>query len=223
MRRIFSLFAVLAISVFVLNGFVAEAMKQDSFYIRAAQSDMLEIMSSNLALQKSQNEEVRRFAQMMIDDHTRTSNELKTLAASKNVTLPTTMSNKQQSAMDKLNRAAAGADFDREYMKMQVKAHEDAVKLFQRQANEDEADEADAKAFAAKTLPALQTHLATARTLNNTVKNAGRGNDGGTEGNTNTGGNRNGNMNMNMNSNTNTNTNTNSNANANTNSNVNGM
>lgn len=190
--------------------------------MKAAQSDMLEIMSSQTALQKSSNEEVRRFAQMMIDDHTRTSEELKTLAASKNVVLPTAMSGKQQSMVSKLNGAAAGMEFDREYMKMQVKAHEDAVKLFQKQANDNDAEDADAKAFAAKNLPALQGHLTMARTMYNSMRG---GNSGGSM-NSNSGGmsmNSNGNMNMNSNgnSNRNRNNNRNTNSNGNTNSNVN--
>lgn len=228
MKRIFSLMAVLVMATVVLNGFVATATKADSFMMKAAQSDMLEIMSSQAALQKSSSEDVKRFAQMMIDDHTKTSEELKTIAASKNVTLPAAVSSKQQSMLDKLNRASAGADFDREYMKMQVKAHEDAVKLFQKQANSNDAEDADAKAFAAKNLPALQSHLTMARTMANGLRgNSSGGNSGG---NTNSGSgnmngmnmNSNGNMNgMNMNSNGNMNSNSNSNRNRNSNSNSN--
>jgi putative membrane protein len=217
----------------VLNGFVATATKADSFMMKAAQSDMLEIMSSQTALQKSSNEEVRRFAQMMIDDHTRTSDELRTLAASKNVTLPTAMSGKQQSMVSKLNSAAAGMEFDREYMKMQVRAHEDAVKLFQKQANDNDAEDADARAFAAKHLPALQGHLTMARTMSNGMRGMSGGNrSGNMNGNMNSGGmnmnsgenmnmNSNGNMNGSMNSNGNRNTNGNSNRNRNNNRNTN--
>ena len=251
MKTLFSLFAVLVMATVVLNGFAGTATKADSFMMKAAMTDMLEIMSSQTALQKSSNEEVRRFAQMMIDDHTRTSEELKTLAASKNVTLPTGVSSKQQAMMSKLNGAAAGMDFDREYMKMQVKAHEDAVKLFQKQANDTDAEDADAKAFAAKHLPALQGHLTMARTMYNGMKgmksmsggNMNRNMNGNMSGgmNSNSGGNMNsgdrmnsnGGMNMNsdsdmnmnpnrnMNSNRNRNTNRNTNSNSNTNSNNN--
>jgi putative membrane protein len=210
----------------VLNGFVVTATKADSFMMKAAQSDMLEIMSSQTALQKSSSEEVRRFAQMMIDDHTRTSEELKTIAASQNVTLPSAVSSKQQSMMNKLNRAAAGMDFDREYMRMQVKAHEDAVKLFQKQANDNDEDEAAARAFAAKNLPALQSHLTMARTMSNEMRGTGGGNSGGgmngnMNGNMNMNSNRNMNSNGNSNRNRNNNRNTNSNGNTNSNSNMN--
>lgn len=200
MKTLFSLFAVLVMTTVVLNGFAVTATKADSFMMKAAQSDMLEIMSSQAALQKSSNEEVRRFAQMMIDDHTRTSEELKTLAASKNVALPTAVSSKQQSMIDKLNRASAGAEFDREYMKMQVKAHEDAVKLFQKQANDNDAEDADAKTFAAKHLPALQGHLTMSRTMYNGMRgnsNSGGNINSGGASNSNTSGNTNSNGNMN--------------------------
>ena len=209
--------AVLVMTTVVLNGFVATATKADSFMMKAAQSDMLEIMSSQAALQKSSNDEVKRFAQMMIDDHTKTSEELKTIAASKNVTLPTTVSSKQQSMLDKLNRAAAGMEFDREYMKMQVKAHEDAVKMFQKQANDNDAENADAKAFAAKNLPALQSHLTMARTMYNGMSGKGGNMKSGD------GMNMNSNSNMNMNSNGNSNSNMNSNSSMNSNSNMNSL
>lgn len=242
MKRLFSLFAVLVMTTVVLNGFVATATKADSFMMKAAMSDMFEIMSSQTALQKSSNEEVRRFAQMMIDDHTRTSEELKALAASKNVTLPTAMSGKQQSMVSKMNAAAAGMEFDREYMKAQVKAHEDAVKLFQKQANDNDEEDADAKAFAAKHLPALQGHLTMARTMYNGMRggNMSGNRNGGMSGNmngsmnSNSGGmnmNSGGNMNnmnmnsnggtMNMNSNGNSNRNRNNNRNNNSNGNMN--
>lgn len=193
MKRIFSLFTVLAVAVFVLNGFVVKAAKQDSFWMKAAQGGMAEVMMGNLALQKSQNEEVRRFAQMMVDDHTMANDELKPLAASKSVTLPTDVSSKHKSMTDKLN-GMSDMNFDREYMKGQVKDHESMVKLFQKQANSGDAD-AEAKAFAAKTLPKLQEHLTMARTMYDGMKNMKSG------GNMNS----NSNSNMNMNSNNNVN------------------
>jgi putative membrane protein len=58
----------------------------------------------------------------------------------------------------------SGADFAREYRSIQVSAHKSAVSLFQRYA--DGGDDAKLKAWAAKTLPALQHHLEMAEALN---------------------------------------------------------
>lgn len=199
---------------------------QNSFYTQAAESGMAEVMLGNLALQKTQNEQIRQFAQQIVTDHTNANNELKQLAESKNMTLPTSVSSKQQSAYDKLN-GMSGADFDKAFMKQMVKDHESAVKLFQKQSEKGE--DADAKAFAAKTLPTLRMHLQTAKTMNDSMKNSNRNNNN----NSNSGGNSNGNMDM-MNSNSNgdmtdsnssrnrnKNSNTNSNGNSNSNSNDN--
>ena len=159
MKALFSLFAVLITATVVLNGFAGTATKADSFMMRTAQLQMLEITSSQAAREKSSNEEVRRFARATIDVHRRTNEDLKMIAASKNVALPTAVNSKQQSMIDVLNRSAMETEFDREYMKIQIKAHKDAVKLFQKQANDTDAEDADTKAFAAKHLPILQSHL----------------------------------------------------------------
>jgi putative membrane protein len=174
MKTLFSLFAVLVTATVVLNGFAGTATKADSFMLKAAQSDMLKIMSSRVALQTSSNEEVRFFAQM-INDQTRMSDELKTIAANKNVSLPTTVSSKQQLMLDMLNRSTAETEFNREYMRMQIKIYEDDVKLFQKQANDIDTEDADAKAFADKRLPLLQSHLTSAQKIYSRV----RGNTGG--------------------------------------------
>src|SRR5215203_5870745 len=163
MKKIIALCTVLAVTFFVLNGVITQASNQDSFMMRAARSSTAEVMLSNLALQKTQNEQVRSFAQQMVTDHTAANSELATLAASKNVTLPTDVDSKHRSAMDKLN-GMSGTDFDKAYMKQMVNDHQDAVKLFSRES--ERGNDADTKAFAAKMLPALQGHLTMARTIN---------------------------------------------------------
>ena len=229
MKKIIALSTALAVVFFVLNGVITQASNQDSFYREAAQSGMAEVALGNLALQKSQNEQIRNFAQQMVTDHTASNEELKTLAASKNVTLPTDMANKHRNAVNKLN-GMSGTDFDKAFMKQMVKDHEAAVKLFSKQA--DREGDADTKAFAAKTLPTLQNHLQTARTIYDSLKGvrSDRDNDNSNGGNTDINSNsdvktdRNGNMtntNSDRKSNSNRNTNSNRNNNTNTNSNDN--
>jgi putative membrane protein len=219
MKKMFGLYAFLALVGFVSFVFAFEVTKQDSkFMMQAASSDMMEIATSNMALQKSQNEDVRRFAQMMIDDHSKTSDQLRSIAATKNVTLPAEMDAKHRSMADKL-AGVSGDRFDMEYMKMQVKAHEAAVKLFQSESNK--GSDADVKGFASANLPALQTHLNMARTMSGGMKSGG-GNGNGSNRNSNSG-NMNSNSdnmnNMNMNSNSGNMNNMNMNSNRNSNSN----
>lgn len=142
------------------------------FMMMAATSDMNEIGLSRIALEKSSNEEVKRMAQMMIDDHTKSSEELKPIAMSKNVMLPATPDAKHQAMMTKM-QAMSGMDFDMMYIKAMVKDHEKAVKLHQKESTGGK--DADAKAFAAKTLPVVQMHLSMAQSMQN--KMSGKGSD----------------------------------------------
>jgi len=141
----------------------AQARSDASFMKEAAQAGSAEVEASRLAQTKAQRTDVKTFAQTMIDDHTKVGAELKQLAASKKVTLADGPSITQKGEL-KLIDAGADAKFDERYVKsFGVKAHEDAVKLFQEAANE--AKDADVKAFAQKTLPGLQHHLEMARAL----------------------------------------------------------
>jgi len=126
------------------------------FMTEAAKGGMAEIELSKVAASKTKNPEIKQFAQQMIADHTRASNELKTLAGKKTVTLPTEMDAMHKDMADKMSKMA-GADFDKEYVNAMVADHEKTVNLFKTQS--ESGTDADAKAFAAKTLPTLQSHL----------------------------------------------------------------
>lgn len=129
--------------------------KPEDFMVDAAKGGAAEVQLGNLALQKSKNPDVRKFAQMMVDDHTKAGNELKELAAKKKVTLPNDIGSSKSTA-DKL-QTLNGADFDKEYVEDMVSDHEKDVAEFQKQANS--ASDPDVKAWAAKTLPTLKKHL----------------------------------------------------------------
>jgi len=150
----------------LVGGFAAtaaQARSDASFMKEAAQAGHAEVEASKLAQTKAQRTDVKTFAQTMIDDHTKVGDELKQLAASKKVELPTGPSITQKGEL-KMIDAGADAKFDERYVKaFGVKAHEDTVKLFQEAANE--AKDPDVKAFAQKTLPGLQHHLEMARGL----------------------------------------------------------
>lgn len=128
----------------------------EGFMMEAARGGMAEIELSRVATTKSQNAEVKKYANQMIQDHTNASAELKQLAGKKNVTLPTEMDAAHKALKDKLS-GLSGVEFDKEYVNAMVADHEKTVNLFKAQA--DGGTDADAKAFAAKTLPKLQGHL----------------------------------------------------------------
>src|SRR5436853_3815098 len=92
----------------------------------------------------------------MVDDHSKAGNELKSLAAQKNVTLPTALDQQHQADVDKLTKLS-GAAFDREYMSMMVKDHLEDVADFEREAAN--GADPDVKQWAARTVPTLRQHL----------------------------------------------------------------
>jgi putative membrane protein len=128
---------------------------------------MAEVELGRLASTKAQNPEVKRFAQMMVTDHTKANEELKTMAAKKNVSLPGTLDSKHQSTMQRLE-GMSGAAFDRAYVDDMVADHEADVQMFEKQSADN--SDPDAKAFAAKTLPTLQKHLEAVRALQSRLK-----------------------------------------------------
>lgn len=145
--------------------FAADGMVRSdrNFMEQAAQNGHAEVETAKLAQSKSSNEKVKSFAMKMEQDHTKTGEELAALASSKGVKLPTEPSVVQKSKAKAMG-ALEGDRFDRQYADtMGVKAHEDTVKMFQKAASG--AKDPDVKAFAAKTLPALQEHLKMSRDL----------------------------------------------------------
>jgi putative membrane protein len=135
----------------------ANAPAMEDFVQTAAVSNMFEIESSKLAKDHVQNANVQAFAQKMIDDHTKAGEELKAAVQSANagITVPNALEKTHKDQLDKL-QAATGADFDRQYVAAQVKAHDEAVQLFQNFA--DSGDKSTVQQFAQNTLPTLQDH-----------------------------------------------------------------
>ncbi|NLR97186.1 DUF4142 domain-containing protein [Rhizobium sp. P38BS-XIX] len=147
-----------------VNSMIGVAPKTEDFVQEAATSDMFEIASSKLAVERG-DDATKAFAQQMITDHQKTTDELKGLVTGGKVKapLPTAMTSSQQSMLDKLN-GLNGADFNKQYHSDQESVHEDAVDLFKRYG--DGGDNADLKAWAARTRPALEHHLQMAKDLN---------------------------------------------------------
>jgi putative membrane protein len=137
------------------------ASSPQEFATMAAQSNMLEIESSRMALEMSKKDDIRAFAQKMIDDHTKAGKDMMEAASADKVEdVPQKLDAAHQAMIDELKNAS-GDDFDRAYSQMQLEAHQQAVQLFTQFAQQQGAL-AD---FAKKTLPALQEHLDMARDL----------------------------------------------------------
>ena len=118
---------------------------------------------SQLALDKSKKAEIKDFAQMMINDHTQSSNNLKAAAKEDGVNVPTEMTSAHAAKVGALGDLS-GDTFDRKYMQMQVEAHQEALALMKGYAAS--GDSKALKQHAEKTAPVIQTHLEHAEKLN---------------------------------------------------------
>ena len=141
--------------------------KDAKFVTETADMGMKEVELSKVAVEKASNAEVKSLAQKMIDDHTMKNDELKGLAAQKQVTIPTEMSNDTKDALESLNKKT-GWDFDMEYIDKMVSDHKEAVDNFDKASKDSE--DADLKTWAANTLPALRMHLEMAMKTQDNLK-----------------------------------------------------
>jgi putative membrane protein len=136
----------------------------DTMFIQeAAMSSMAEVAHGQLAAKNASAAAVKEFGGRMVDDHTKANEELKGLASQKSVTLPTQLDQKHQAVQDRLAKLTGDA-FDKAYMQHMVTAHQQAVSVFERETKTGK--DADAKGWAAKTLPVVQQHLKMARDIN---------------------------------------------------------
>ena len=133
-------------------------------YMRAAgESDLFEITSSQVALQRTQNPAVRAYATTMIDHHTRTTNTLlSTARAALLMPPPAVLGPDKRAMIDQLN-SQAGMNFDRLYIQQQVTGHQEALAIHGGYAQG--GDNAALRATAAATVPVVQGHLSTAQSI----------------------------------------------------------
>jgi len=139
----------------------AMAATSNDFVENAAQGGITEVEAGKLALEKSGSADVKTFAQHMITDHTKVNQELTALAKKLDIEVPD-----DAALMDKAKKAILemrDESFDKAYANNQVNAHETTVALFKKEAQS--SDNAELKAFATKTLPALEEHLQKAKEL----------------------------------------------------------
>ncbi len=137
----------------------ARAVTDAEFVRNAAISDMYEIQSSRLAADRSSNAEVKRYAEHMIRDHGKTTNELQSMVqqmgSANSIPLPQQLDPQHQRLLQALQNAR-GAEFDRLYLQQQTSAHRQAVEMFSGYARS--GSNTQLRQWAATTLPTLQEH-----------------------------------------------------------------
>ncbi|MGZ8509814.1 MAG: DUF4142 domain-containing protein [Chitinophagaceae bacterium] len=136
------------------------------FLKMAADGGLAEVDAGKMAEEKASSPDVKRFASMMVNDHTGANAEVKRISGERNVDLPTAPSDDKKQKAAKLGEKK-GKEFDKAYMDMMVEDHKTTIGLFEK-AQSDSKDE-QVKAFIANTLPKLKMHLDSAQAINTRV------------------------------------------------------
>lgn len=143
--------------------FIEWTLTDQKFVDKALEAGRAEVELSQLALQKSTSEKIKSFAQKMVDDHSKASLDLKTIAQGKNLDIPLEMDAAHTKALKKL-QTLEGASFDANYIDLMVEDHDKSVSLFVA-ASADKKLDTQLQAFAQKILPVLREHLAHVKAL----------------------------------------------------------
>jgi putative membrane protein len=176
----------------------AGVSNSDKNFVSDQLSDgMAEIELAKVARDHAASQDVKQFAQMMIDDHTKAGDQLKQIAASNSIPIDTQIDDKQQNLMDKLSKLN-GADFDKEYMSAMVDDHQDAVRDLRSRVDENRSatdrltgknpenpaavkpEQSDNRLtmsineWAANTLPTVEQHLDRAKEIKDNVDHPDR-------------------------------------------------
>jgi putative membrane protein len=155
------------------NGGAVTAMEKQ-FVTKAAQGDRAEVQLGQMALQKSNNSEIKQFAQKMIDDHGQNQQQVDSLASKLSITAPGDVAPDQKQQADRLQNLT-GSQFDQAYAKIMVQDHRKDVNEFKRA--QQSAKNPEIKQYVDQTLPVLQQHLQMAEKLSSKGSN-GNGQSG---------------------------------------------
>ena len=146
---------------------VATDEETSAFLVKAANGGMAEVQLGQTAEQKATDAGVKKFAAMMVHDHSGANEKVKTLAAQRNVTLPAVVGDDMKKIMDDLSKKT-GRDFDKAYVFEMVKDHENDIDMFENA--EGKVNDSEVKAFITNTLPTLRMHLDSVKALQKKMK-----------------------------------------------------
>jgi len=145
-------------------------MENDAdFVAKTVAANYGEIKFAELASQKSDNAEVKALARQLVTDHTKVLGELKTLASSKAITVPTEEEDDDRRKTERFYDES-GKDFNKKWAKEMIDKHEKSINRFEKRYEKTE--DAELKAFIDKTLPHLRMHLEKLNALHEKIKDS---------------------------------------------------
>ncbi len=141
------------------------ATDDQTFIQKAATGGMAEVSLGQQVSPAAKNADAKSFADKMVADHGKANDELKQLAATKGVTLPT---DTDQEHKDAAQKVMSSKDLDKAYIDEMVKDHDQDVKEFEDESKS--AKDADLRAWIDKTLPVLKEHQKMAHDIKSKMK-----------------------------------------------------
>lgn len=129
--------------------------KNAQFVVDAAAGNLTEIRLAELAQQKSTNKNVKDIAKLLLNDHTAALNDLKILASTKNITIPTEEPEKAKEQVKDLSEKKP-ADFDKAWVDQLMEKHQKTINDYEKALTD--VTDADIKAWINNVLPKIRTH-----------------------------------------------------------------
>jgi len=159
---VFSFASVFTSSVALAASSAKVAKSDVSFIEKAARGSIMEVEAGKVALEKSQNAEVKEFAQHLVDDHTKLNEELSNLVAPKGVIMASAMNPAQKKIIAKLSETPADK-FDAAFIRTAIDDHKKDIAEFEKAAQS--AKDHELRDWVNATLPKLKMHLEMANKL----------------------------------------------------------
>ena len=151
------------IAVFAASQVFAAGKPSQTFLKKAIEGNYAEVQMGKLAQQNGQNPDVKKFGQMLSDDHSAANQKAIDAAKSLGVTPPDGPNAKQKAEYEKMSKMT-GARFDREFAKHMVADHQKDIAEYKKETKQCDAGGQYARAE----VDVLQKHLDTAKSLRNT-------------------------------------------------------
>ena len=143
------------------------AIEDNDFVMKAADGGLLEVKAAELAVKTSKNDEIKKFAELMLKDHSKANTELQLAAKKKSIETPTKLSAQSEQKLQALS-SKTGIEFDRAYAAAMVADHKATVALFENEVKDGK--DAEFKSWAQAKLPTLKHHLTMATEMESKVK-----------------------------------------------------
>jgi putative membrane protein len=144
---------------------------EQDFMMKAAQMHLAEIDMARIVMQKSQNPDVKDFANMIQSDHTNALEDLTDLMRDKGMSQPNMLGPEAKMDIEKMT-ALSGAEMDREFVNTMVSDHQKAIEMFRDHANI--AQSPDVRKYAEDLIPKLEMHLDKAQKLQSKLFGGGK-------------------------------------------------